>query len=508
MANIVVRIVRDHLILSCSLLIVLLFFVWLGFEVFLALTAKPHPTVDYGAKLMQYMADWQGGEDTDDAWPVLMEVAELHQELLDELHVDQAGIVPDDSLLGYDAMNEPDLYPTPPLDGDWLEFGFATHAEAVQGADELQALIAESLAQWEEAGIIERLDTLAASRRAIRPQPDTTGTLGFSGSLKYLSHIRDIAQGLRARMALSREAGDWEAYVRAFEHGMTLGRISCSQGMLLETLVGYSIRYSMIREVVEDVLAGRLPSGVLVALDLATSRQSPLPPLDCMFEGMRATALDIVQWTHTSRGRIILSDIAYFIKYDFSNTPLQGIVNVASVVFPRKATVERQCNMYYDQAIAWYGLPVFERRGRESPVAKIEAEMQTDWRAPLQQVVVFPLLDRLVLPSDRLYVDELGFRTLIAVERFRHSTGDIPASLSELVPDFLDTAPVDPCADGVALLGYKVLEAPDELGRSYLLYSVGFDGVDDGGIAASEKVDHALQPDYPGTDYVINQAED
>jgi hypothetical protein len=71
-------------------------------------------------------------------------------------------------------------------------------------------------------------------------------------------------------------------------------------------------------------------------------------------------------------------------------------------------------------------------------------------------------------------------QTAIAVERFRlaHS-GNLPASLNDLVPAYLPSVPCDPF-DGQPLR-YKLL------GPGYVVYSIGSDMRDDGGVEADPK---------------------
>ena len=64
--------------------------------------------------------------------------------------------------------------------------------------------------------------------------------------------------------------------------------------------------------------------------------------------------------------------------------------------------------------------------------------------------------------------------TAIALKRFQLEHGKLPEKLSELMPDFLAALPLDP-VDG-QLLRYR--RNPD---GTFLLYSVGDNGVDDGG---------------------------
>jgi hypothetical protein len=65
-------------------------------------------------------------------------------------------------------------------------------------------------------------------------------------------------------------------------------------------------------------------------------------------------------------------------------------------------------------------------------------------------------------------------RTALALERFRLTHGDLPASLDALVPQYLDAVPVDVLT--AQPLHYRRL-GPDD----FLLWSVGWDGVDDDG---------------------------
>jgi hypothetical protein len=61
----------------------------------------------------------------------------------------------------------------------------------------------------------------------------------------------------------------------------------------------------------------------------------------------------------------------------------------------------------------------------------------------------------------------------VAVERFRVTIGRIPTALSELVPQFLASVPVDPF-DGNPVR-YRQLQ------KGYVVYSIGADGRDDHG---------------------------
>lgn len=70
----------------------------------------------------------------------------------------------------------------------------------------------------------------------------------------------------------------------------------------------------------------------------------------------------------------------------------------------------------------------------------------------------------------------------LTIERYRNDIGELPSSLNELVPEYLDSVPLDPF-DGEAVR-YKRLD------KGYVVYSVGDDKKDDG---ANQEYDE----DYP-----------
>jgi len=89
-----------------------------------------------------------------------------------------------------------------------------------------------------------------------------------------------------------------------------------------------------------------------------------------------------------------------------------------------------------------------------------------------------PAYDRLVCQDMSCFARLRAARTALAVEGFREAEGRLPQSLDELVPKHLDTVPLDPF-DGKPLR-FKKRE------KGYVVYSIGEDGVDNGGAPVEE----------------------
>jgi hypothetical protein len=106
------------------------------------------------------------------------------------------------------------------------------------------------------------------------------------------------------------------------------------------------------------------------------------------------------------------------------------------------------------------------------------------------------MADAIARLLDQIAAERAGIDAILAIEAYTHEHGGPPASLAALTPGSMAALPIDPWAD--APFRYRRLDPPDALGRRYLLYSVGADGMDGGGDGARPEA-HTL-----GTDWVAN----
>ena len=68
----------------------------------------------------------------------------------------------------------------------------------------------------------------------------------------------------------------------------------------------------------------------------------------------------------------------------------------------------------------------------------------------------------------------------LAIQAWRSTYNELPDSLNDLIPQYLDEIPLDPFSEAGSLLQYRRSE------DGYVLYSVGYNGTDDGGAAPDE----------------------
>ncbi|MCC5823962.1 MAG: hypothetical protein LAT64_11065 [Phycisphaerales bacterium] len=124
-------------------------------------------------------------------------------------------------------------------------------------------------------------------------------------------------------------------------------------------------------------------------------------------------------------------------------------------------------------------------------------------RRPMLEMLV-PSMERAGLHFRAPGTRRDGLLVMIALERWRIEHGIYPDTLGALAPGYLGAVPDDRYA--ARPLTYRVIDpGSDDPAEAYLLYSVGANGTDNGGVVDPFGPDAGLTtPNYPG-DYVFNQ---
>lgn len=130
----------------------------------------------------------------------------------------------------------------------------------------------------------------------------------------------------------------------------------------------------------------------------------------------------------------------------------------------------------------------YERHADPFQALSLRRQSREQFRAELR-AIADPMLVNFVLPKVRHLFEQgaaasLAIQTFLeeaqtacALERFRLAQGQYPANLAALAPDYLRPVPVDLLAPTRANLNYR--RTPH---GGFLLHSVGFNAVDDGGM--------------------------
>lgn len=105
--------------------------------------------------------------------------------------------------------------------------------------------------------------------------------------------------------------------------------------------------------------------------------------------------------------------------------------------------------------------------------AAISRKSRSDMISGIMESLLTPPVIAAIAAEDRMLTQQQLLAVAVAIAMYRSEHGSYPKELSELVPQFLATSPVD-------LFHQKAL-IYKPLGEGYLLYSCGPNGIDDGG---------------------------
>ena len=288
-------------------------------------------------------------------------------------------------------------------------------------------------------------------------------------------------------------------------YGCGIARALMHQLTLIDHLTGIGIFASIDGELRYELVERSLDEQSLLIIADALDRLALTPP-QLPFEGERLILLDMIQWMYTDdghgNGRLILSGVGG-IQSSTGGVPNSGsrLLNLVSIAFPSKRQTTKKAEFLYAAVIKAAQTPRQQRAA-----IQFDADAWLD-QLPQRHILIHMLVPALGRALDvRDLFDALlaGSRTMVAIERFNLRDDLYPATLDQLVPDFLTALPVDPFARDGRFIYRTIDPAADEFGRSYTLYSVGTDQTDDGGLHDRTLYIKAFREGESGVDYVFN----
>jgi hypothetical protein len=291
---------------------------------------------------------------------------------------------------------------------------------------------------------------------------------GYDALLPHLAKTREAVALLSAEGLMHATDGDAEKATAAF---LAAGRVAES---LHEepTIVSQCVRYGDWA-----ILLPRLER----ALSLTTFTDSQLASLQTMVEGAeRPRAMARAMAVERVFGLSVITDrkvLAMAFRQQGWNRQMADLVTGLAVGMHRASGLQEKDKGFYCDVMARH----FAVMGRTYP-ARLAAAQQL--AALTNTPNRFCIFSQMLLPGlVRIHAREANHAALVrvgavvlAIERFRLAhTNALPNSLEQLIPAFYKTVPTDPF-DG------KPLRLKTH-GASYVVYSIGSDGQDDGGVA-------------------------
>jgi hypothetical protein len=366
---------------------------------------------------------------------------------------------------------------------------------------------------YAKAGVFEKTKALTTAMRAKRaPQgsKEFTDALVICGSnpadakddrmltllLPELGKARAIARMQAARFQVAMEMGDEATAIAAFTEMLALGRIISHQHTMIDQLVANAVVSLAAQQALCVVSSGKATPSLLKAWSEAMETQSPLAPAELAIKGERLCYMDTVRWA-LGDGELDGNEVEEIKALSAGNNPF----NPASLVGAKKPSLDASAKAgdeFYSGLVNLARLPRYERTAAifdpDAYVKNLSAEQMV-----LQ--VTAPSALKFLNSGDQLQMNIATLRAAIALEQAKSTSKVYPMSLAAL-PEAIQRHIRDPYRNG--LLGYKLTNIRGKTpAEAYIIYSVGFDGEDNGGKEASERFSPLNdKPEGKGFDFV------
>lgn len=325
----------------------------------------------------------------------------------------------------------------------------------------------------EQQGLFRDLDRVAklaertdAAEFADRPIPHLLDWRDDASTARHLARL------CRARTWVALERGDWLQVQASVRQIFSLSRLSILLPDSTDVLSGEAIA-AMGYITIENTLEAHPPQEVLQGfMDAVNSAGSVSTPEHHVRAFVRRSAQEAIEIVAHAMGE--------------AQNPVPFTPELLA--------------FYEERLIA---LALMDRTQRAGHPSAMELKTKSDilraipFSASWGLAGTMAMHDRLlVAPLDLFRVRRDGIRCLLALEMHQRVRDVYPAALDDLVPRFLPSLPHD------IMSGTPWVYQPAPNGASFRLYSLGFDGVDNGGAPGDDSI-AALSRRGIGADYVV-----
>ncbi|MCE7974100.1 MAG: hypothetical protein DYG92_07205 [Leptolyngbya sp. PLA1] len=340
----------------------------------------------------------------------------------------------------------------------------------------------------------EYIAALRASGRegSVDEGPGPENPLMMGVLLPHLGEMRRIARYLNEDLSLAAREGDGARFIADVRALLGMAGQNARDPMLISQLVGLAIFDLTLRGVEEHVgTPGLLSNSDLQELaHMVGGFGGGRVRLD--MSGERVMVDDIVQRCYTDDGdgdgRVVRTNLGEIMYDDFGMARPKGLAviiaaqPVLTATMPGRREVTRRLEAALAAAAADEALPPWRHGERRSDVGYRDLFESALFRlVPVAESLMGHGGDEGPMVGafgsrDMIEARRAAVLVRLALELHKRETGRWPASLDELVPRYLPSVPSDPFD------GKPLRYSPGVGGMSPVVYSVGVDGVDDGGV--------------------------
>jgi hypothetical protein len=361
------------------------------------------------------------------------------------------------------------------------------------------------LQEFEKRGVFADMKAMVDAPLAIGAMNQTRDQPLFNLVLGEYPLMRKLARWNGGRMRLAVRNDDPARFADALDSTLGLSRMLEKQPVLIARLVAVAIEslaYGELRAAITE----RHDARWLDAYERVLKKYQAHGSRTLPYEGERVFSKDIVCWVFADTARTRLGKYSPALRQAFA-LPVMG----GNVPDGRLGTLDENLaafDAFYDEFEARARQPRWQRSAAAGGAAAAVRSPFGGPPKPRDQTdlvlvnLLAPGIGNSLRAQDQVEVDRAATTLLIALERFKLENGAYPQTLAELTPRWVPAAVIDPWT-GMQFAYRTIDPSKDTQGRGFLLYSVGADLTDNGGLSAPSAWD-ALHGRAPGTDYIIN----
>ena len=285
---------------------------------------------------------------------------------------------------------------------------------------------------------------------------------GFTISLPHLSKIKAAANLLAAKAIVDLETSNEDAFANDVKQIVRLAETLNDESVMISWLVRTATIQIAVRSLERALNRKTISDKVGRDLEEAFARATSTNLLPNALIGERALAMPVF--------RASASQMQEYLGLSLKDLGGSVGIGLASTL----GVMERDSRFYMEameESITLSAQKFPDSLLLTNRFEKIRT--RSIKRGGLLSAMLLTSVDKHVIKNATVSAAVSSVKTALAVERFQNATGDFPETLSELGPNFIP--PMDPF-DGKPLR-YRKQES------GYVIYSVDFDGSDDGGAA-------------------------
>ncbi len=411
--------------------------------------ASPNPDPSLRAKFLALPQSVQPDPDAPSQYPDLLAKLAEFDAIVQQIEAEAWIEAQERSITGLDRSNLIDFGSLAP-DPDAAD-PEATTLEAMElrtRSTQIALDRMENANLFDDIAAILRSDNLANTYASGVDENDEPRAL-YLVELPELGRMRHFSMAQLARVRLARERGNPQQAAALLGEIAPLPVALTRQATVIEHLVGYAIAELILTEaraIATDPNAdAATPEALKNAIDPLNNLNSPR----VAFEGERLGSRDAHDRTHTAGGRLIPSAQAMFmgeVGAEEGHSPQQGtldrLADIRGYAYASREDSLEFTDGYYDlitRAIDETNPLIRDRL----LIDAVHTVQEASWRYPLPRLLL-PALNRFVTQWHITQQSVSITRTMIAMARFRADQGHWPETLDQLVPDYLDTIPINP----------------------------------------------------------------